>query len=554
MKLRPQIVGVVVVAALITVAATGIGFAAPTNNTQASTGPTETFQQQRAQLQVQNQQCTYPANETYESFDVSNLSAPPAVEPGETVTVTADVSNPNDAPLIQCVEFRLEGDVVERRGWALNPGETETITFEVDTSGLAEGTYIHGVETRDMGELATLSVSSEPTETPTEEPTASVEFNDQTSNGSAVIVSNASLSEGGFVAIHDESGAVVGASDYLEPGAHERIVVTLSESLTANATLTAMPHLDTNDNQQLDFITSDGAEDGPYTENGTPVTDDADVTVETEPTETPTATPTETPTATPTETPSDEPTASVVFDDQASDGTTVTVASVDPSKGGFLVIHAENGDVLGVSEYLGGGPHFNVEVTLSDNLGENTTLTAMPHLDTNDNRRFDFVTSDGADDGPYTEDGDPVTDDANVTVGTTEPTETPTATPTETPTEEPTASVQFDDQSTAGIAVLVASANLSEGGFLVVHDESGAVLGASGYLPPGEQQNVAVTFDEPLSENATLTAMPHLDTNDNQQFDFDGSGSSEDGPYTEDGDPVTDDANVTVETAPGVTQ
>ncbi|WP_411964241.1 hypothetical protein [Haloferax sp. YSMS24] len=544
MNTRPQIAVVIVVAALMTVAAAGIGFAAPAGNTQAVSGPSDAVQQQQAQVQVQQQQeCTFPANESYESFDVSNLSAPSSVEPGATVTVTANISNPNDAPLIQCVEFRLEGDVVERRGWALNPSETETITFEVDTTGLEEGTYIHGVETRDMGELTTLDITSEPA---VEEPTASVEFNDQSSNGSEVIVSNASLSDGGFMAIHNESGAVIGASEYLEPGDSERIVVTLAEPLTANATLTAMPHLDTNDNQELDFITSEGAEDGPYTDNGTPVTDDADVTVEMdEPT-------TEEPT---TEEPTEEPTASVQFDDQVSNGTEVTVSNVTLSEGGFIAIHDGSGTIIGVSGYLGPGTTESITVTLVEPLMANATLTAMPHLDTNDNQQLDFITSGGAEDGPYTANGDPVTDDADVTLETEEPTteepttEEPTTEEptTEEPTEEPTASVQFDDQSTSGVAVLIASADLSEGGYIVIHDESGDVLGASGYLPPGEQQNVAVTLDEQLSEDATLTAMAHLDSNDNQQFDFVTSSGSDDGPYTADGEPVTDDANVTVE-------
>ncbi|WP_225317716.1 MULTISPECIES: hypothetical protein [Haloferax] len=462
MNIRTHIAGILAVAAFVTVAATGVGFAAPAGTTQAVDGPsTQAVGAQYAQVQQQQQtgQCPYPVNESFESYDVGNLSAPSSVQPGETVTVTADITNPNDAPLVQCVEFRLEGDVVERRGWALNPNETETITFEVDTEGLEEGTYIHGVETRDMGEVTTLTVS-------TEQPaTASVQFDDQTTDGNSVVVAEATLSEGGFIAIHNESGDVIGASEYLEPGDQSNVTVDLAEPLTENATLTAMPHLDTNDNEVLDFLTSNGTEDGPYTVDGEPVTDDANVTVEaaepetptnetetpTNETETPTnetETPTnetETPTneteteapATETETPAEEATASVTFGDQESDGTVVTVSSVSLSEGGFIAIHAEDGSVIGASEYLEPGESSGITVRIDEPLTEDATLTAMPHLDTNDNQELDFITSDGAEDGPYTADGEPVTDTAEITIVDGEMTEEP-PTEEESPTEEET--------------------------------------------------------------------------------------------------------------------
>lgn len=127
--------------------------------------------------------------------------------------------------------------------------------------------------------------------------TANVTFQNQTSNGTVVFVENVTLSEGGFVAIHNESllqnrtvSSDIGASAYLEPGTHQNVSVELynvsganftNASLPAgNHTLIAMPHLDTNGNQSFDFVATDGAEDGPYTfANGTAVTDQATVQV-----------------------------------------------------------------------------------------------------------------------------------------------------------------------------------------------------------------------------------------------------------------------------------
>ncbi|WP_233514219.1 MULTISPECIES: hypothetical protein [unclassified Haloferax] len=534
MNTRTRIAGVLVVVALVAAAATGTGMAA-VDTRQAQV-------QQQTQTQMQAEYCTYPSNTTYGSFEVSNLSAPSGVEAGEPVTVSADITNPNDVPMIQCVEFRLEGDVVERTGWALNPNETETITFDVNTTGLEDGTYIHGIETRDFGELATLTVGEQPEPEP-EEPTASLQFDDQESDGSSVTVASANLSDGGYLAILDENGSVVGATDYLEPGEQENVSVPLLESLNESATLTAQAHLDTNDNQTLDFLTSNGTEDGPYTVNGTPVTDDADVTVGEEPTP-------------------EEPTASLQFDDQESDGSSVTVASANLSEGGYIAVIDENGSVVGATDYLEPGEQENVSVPLLEPLNESATLTAQAHLDTNDNQTLDFLTSNGTEDGPYTVNGTPVTDDADVTVGEEPTTEEPTTEEptteeptteeptteeptTEEPTEEPTATVEFEDQNSNGATVTVASATLSEGGFVVIHNESGDVVGISNYIEESNS-NIRIFLTESLSESATLTAMAHLDTNNNQQLDFLSSDGAEDGPYTMDGSPITDDAEITV--------
>lgn len=140
-------------------------------------------------------------------------------------------------------------------------------------------------------------------------PQATVNIEDQTTAGDSVTVASASLSDGGFVVIHDSTlvsdgatfDSIRGHSDYLDAGSHSNIEVSLDEPLTSDATVYAMPHLDTNGNQQDDFVSSNGSEDGPYTMNGSAVTDSADVTIQTA-TATPTATATATATATPTAT------------------------------------------------------------------------------------------------------------------------------------------------------------------------------------------------------------------------------------------------------------
>nr|WP_254809396.1 CARDB domain-containing protein [Natronosalvus amylolyticus] len=120
------------------------------------------------------------------------------------------------------------------------------------------------------------------------EPAASVTFSDQTTDGTTVVVDEVTMDEGGFVTIHDSSllvgnviESVIGVSEYLEAGTHENVEIELDEPLEESETLIAMPHLDTNDNQEYDFVETEGEEDGPYVdEDGEPVTDDAVVTLE----------------------------------------------------------------------------------------------------------------------------------------------------------------------------------------------------------------------------------------------------------------------------------
>ncbi|WP_254530949.1 DUF7282 domain-containing protein [Natrinema gelatinilyticum] len=118
--------------------------------------------------------------------------------------------------------------------------------------------------------------------------------------------------------------------------------------------------------------------------------------------------------------------AYVTFEDQTTDGDTVVVQNVTLASPGFVTIHNSSllvgntiGSVIGTSEYLEAGTHENVTITLDDPLEEDETLIAMPHRDTNQNQTYDFVETEGLEDGPFlTADGEPVTDDAVVTVET----------------------------------------------------------------------------------------------------------------------------------------
>lgn len=116
----------------------------------------------------------------------------------------------------------------------------------------------------------------------------------------------------------------------------------------------------------------------------------------------------ETPTS--EETPTPELTGpNVTFENQTSNGSTVSVESVNVPRGGFVVIHDRRviegeavGSIVGESDFLEAGTHRNVTVELDEPLNESQRLVAVAYRDTNDDQEFDFVSSNRTADGPYT--------------------------------------------------------------------------------------------------------------------------------------------------------
>lgn len=119
--------------------------------------------------------------------------------------------------------------------------------------------------------------------------TASIQFEDQTSNGSAVTVAEANLTDGGFVAIYNRSGAFLGVTDYLTNESATEVEVPLTSEIEGTTTLVAIAHRDTDQDRQFTYLVTDAAQDDPYVRNGIAM-DTAEVTVEAEDnaTETPT--------------------------------------------------------------------------------------------------------------------------------------------------------------------------------------------------------------------------------------------------------------------------
>ena len=191
------------------------------------------------------------------------------------------------------------------------------------------------------------------------EPTASVTMSDQLAQdeGTLVVVNSASLPDGGFIGIHDESfdsgsrvDSTIGVSQYLSSGPHSNLRIRLetSEAISGAEDVLAVAHRDTDGNRQFDYVVTDGAKDSPYIEHsGGPVTDRATIqhvtatpvpsATETDETPTPTPPRDDTVTATPPPTSASAPTeAAVTGTDEQGDQT----AGSSPGFGPFATLTA----------------------------------------------------------------------------------------------------------------------------------------------------------------------------------------------------------------------
>ena len=347
----------------------------------------------------------------------------------------------NDGWSSHPLEFR-DGDgnpLLSQSGQGSYEGNSETnwvdnetsVSFTVTSELAAElSSYICTVHFSMEGTIRTID------QTGIEGP-ADVTMSDQSTDGTSVVVDSARLDESGFVTIHDSSltnGATLesvrGTSEYLEVGSVQDLEVELDDPLTSGDTLIAMAHRDTNDNETYEFVSSGGNADGPYTFDGSAVTDNADVQINTS--------------------------AAVKLDDQTSDGSSVTVDFARLDDGGFVTIHDSTlldgdalGSVRGTSQYFGSGTREEFTVSLDEAVSGESTLIAMPHRDTNGNETYDFVSSGGNADGPYTDDSGPITDAGSVQVLDASVTFPRQATASPTFTQ--------DDVTSPGVSVTVSS-------------------------------------------------------------------------------------------------
>ncbi|HET7322903.1 MAG TPA: metal-dependent hydrolase, partial [Halococcus sp.] len=227
--------------------------------------------------------------------------------------------------------------------------------------------------------------------------------------------------------------------------------------------------------------------------------------------------------------------AALVFEDQTTSGSTVTVQSVTLSQPGFVAVHTSaytNGlvgaeeAVIAISEYLPAGSYQNLSIDISHSppanppglnrtrLNESQNLTVALFRDTNGNHRYDTVRSFGENDTLVTQNGTVVRDSARVHMPEPEP---------------KAASVVFRNQTLRDNTLVVEKAHLPRGGFIVALNASyqrtgdplTSVAGSSRYLPPGNHTNITIRLRPgAVGRTQVVTVMPSLDTNGNQRYDY----------------------------------
>jgi hypothetical protein len=305
---------------------------------------------------------------------------------------------------------------------------------------------------------------------------ATVEFSNQTVNGSTVTVKRVTLPTSGFIAL-DSTGpgeegfleeSTIAVSQRLSAGTHRNVTLRINQSppggvanqttLNSTGTYEAVLYRDSNNNSHFEFITSGRSTDRPLIvgsgSNARLALDSARIIVRGSRGD---------PNATPT------PTASVQFADQRTNGSAVTVRSVTLPQGGFVIVHNESylrgGDptqtAIGLSGYLSAGTHQNVSVALvNGSVQQSQTLVAVPAQDTDNNQTYDYVRSDGFRDVPYTAENGAVTDRAAVTVASSA---TPIASPSQ-PTSAVTTDTPHPTMASTGTSRPATGEAGSEGG------------------------------------------------------------------------------------------
>jgi hypothetical protein len=95
------------------------------------------------------------------NFQVSDLSPQTvAANPGDSLTVTANITNTGDADGQQDIKFTLDGNTETSQSLSLTPGETSEVSFTVDAPEQT-GDYTHGIETLNESQTGTLEVAED---------------------------------------------------------------------------------------------------------------------------------------------------------------------------------------------------------------------------------------------------------------------------------------------------------------------------------------------------------------------------------------------------------
>jgi membrane-bound metal-dependent hydrolase YbcI (DUF457 family) len=381
----------------------------------------------------------------------------------------------------------------------------------------------------------------------------SVQINTTASNRTQIELRSVTLPQNGYIVARSgnissntSSGEreVLGRTQFVRHGTFQNVILNLTKPVNKSQIVTVTIHNDTIGNRAWDGAKTDT----PYLiSGGTPVGDTVRLgTGQKNTSQSQNTTNTN---------------ATVEFANQTTNGSTVTVRRVTLPTSGFVVLDStgpgEEGvleeSAIAVSQRLSAGTHRNVTLRVNRSppgglvnrttLNSTGTYEALLYQDSNNNSRFEYITSGRSADKPFVVGSGSsarlAADAARITLPQPQ-----------TPT--PTASVRFTNQSTTGSTVTIRSVTLPDGGFLVVHNQSylrggdplATIAGHSTYLSSGTHRNVTISLNRSIEQSRTFVVTPSRDSNGNQRYDYVRSDGFQDVPYTSDSGTITDQAIV----------
>jgi len=281
---------------------------------------------------------------------------------------------------------------------------------------------------------------------------ASVLLGNQTTTGDSVVVERVNLSEGGWIAVHNDTGdtpgEVRGNSSYLEPGVHTDVEIPLDPPVESDAQpeLHATVHLDTNANRQWDYVDSGGDKDIIYrTRDGNPQTGNGDSD------------------STATITYNEPPTAEANGRYRVDEGGTVTLDASGSSDPDGDVVDTSwtvtsgpgsvSGDTYDAPDDTDGDTFAVVEVTVTDDDGDTDTKEAridIPESDTGSDDDGSDGTGSGDGGSTSTPTDDDSGSDGTSTGGDSGDDGTPTPTPTDNSSDDDGSGSTGDDGTADG--------------------------------------------------------------------------------------------------------
>lgn len=330
---------------------------------------------------------------------------------------------------------------------------------------------------------------------------ASILFEDQRIEGSAVVVQSLTLPATGFVVLQDAAGDLIGLSEVIGPGRIDAVPVPFFVPLDADTTVSAALHIDMDRDRTFIYEPPDSFVDVPAaTADGAAAAATASVVLL-------------------------PPVGggSIVVAEQRTSGSPVVVESVTLPAPGFVAVQVNEGDapgrVIGSTDLFPAGTTEGepILVEIDPPLRVTGRVWVVAYVDRNENGVFD---PDDGDEPAQTEDGEPVQADPVVTVVPLDP-----------------SSVEVEDQEGDGTTISVAGVTLASGGFVDVRIDDGGVPGEriarSEWLAEGTYEDLVFTPSRPLDADSRIWVRVVIDFDENQRL-----GDTEPLGVTEDGRPA----------------